>query len=104
MLRCDNKNAVRALINRDIRDKRSHSLVVQICEMAMKYHFRYYIKHIKGTTNTLADALSRLKITKFKDEINSRNVEINDKPEVYDTYPFDFGSRINHGFPKYNIE
>jgi hypothetical protein len=63
---CDNKNAVQALINKDIRAHKAHELVILICELAIKYRFRFKIDYIVGNTNKLADHLSRLQIKKFK--------------------------------------
>ena len=89
-IKCDNKNVVRALINKDIRNEKSQDLVIQICEIAMKYKFRFYVYYIKGEKNVYADALSRLQINKFKRIARERKYEINTNPYKYKKYYFDF--------------
>ena len=42
------------------------SLVRKLFFIAAKYNFTVNIKHIPGTNNTIADALSRLQMAKFR--------------------------------------
>ena len=81
---------VKALVNKDIRNEKSQDLVIQICEIAMKYKFRFYVYYIKGEKNVLADALSRLQIKKFKIMAKQMGHEINKFPHIYERYKFNF--------------
>ena len=102
-IRCDNQNAVKALINKDIRNEKSHELVVQICETAMEYKFRFYVYYIKGEKNEMADALSRLDITRFINATKIENRKINNKPIRYNRFKFDFGAGIVDAIPLSNF-
>ena len=92
LIKCDNKNAVSALINKDIRNPRSHNLVIKICETAIKHDFRFHVEWIKGKSNHLADALSRLEINKFKKIAAQMKRNIDPAPLLFRRLPFDFGS------------
>ena len=89
-IKCDNENVVKALVNKDIRNEKSQDLVIQICEIAMKYKFIFYVYYIKGEKNVLADALSRLQIQKFKNIAKQIGYEINRYPHTYERYKFKF--------------
>ena len=105
LLKCDNKNAVRALINKDIRNSRSHNLVILICELAMKFGIWFHIQYIKSTDNDMADALSRLKLKTFKALARQRQIQIDPAPLLFQRLPFDFGSGIiNTVFKKIDTE
>ena len=92
LLKCDNKNAVNALINKDIRNPRSHNLVIMICELAIKYSFWFHIDYIKGELNSMADALSRMEINKFKKLASQNSIDLDPAPLLFERIPFDFGS------------
>ena len=89
-IKCDNENVVKALVNKDIRNKKSQDLVIQIGEIAMKYKFMFYVYYIKGEKNILADALSRLQIQKFKKMAKQIGHEINRYLHTYQRYNFKF--------------
>ena len=92
LLKCDNKNAVAALANKDIRNPRSHNLVILICELAMRYSYWFYIEYIKGKSNDLADALSRLQLKRFHNLASQQNMHFDPAPLIFERIPFDFGS------------
>ena len=89
---CDNQNAVQALTNKDIRNNKSQDMLIEICELAMKYKFRFYAFYIKSSENILADALSRLKIQTFKQLVNLNNLDFYETPLLFQRIPFDFGN------------
>ena len=92
LLKCDSKNAVLALINKDIRNARTHNLVIYICELAMKYRFWFHADYIKGTNNEMADALSRMQIHKFKQLARRAGLKLDPAPMLFERIPFDFGT------------
>ena len=91
----DNDNAVRALANKDIRNEESKKIVILICELAMKYNFRYYIRHIKGKANEYADALSRLQIPLFLQKCKQTNKKIDEHPTAHTRIPIKLGPTIH---------
>ena len=95
LLWCDNDNAVRALANKDIRNEESQAIVIYICELAMRYNFRYYIEHIKGEANEFADALSRLRISYFLEKCKKQNKRINPTPTPHTRLPLKLGPKIH---------
>ena len=60
---CDNSTAAYALINQRASLSRFdlNYIVRKFAELSAEYHFRFYIKHIPGEENQVADALSRFK-------------------------------------------
>ena len=92
LIRCDNENAVNALVNKDIRNPRSHNLVIMICELAIEHSFWFHVDHIKGEENSLADALSRMEINKFKKLASESGRKLDSAPLLFERIPFDFGS------------
>ena len=36
-------------------------IINKFCELSAQYHFRFWVEHIKGKDNELADSLSRFK-------------------------------------------
>ena len=91
----DNDNAVQALTNKDIRNEKAQEMVIYICELAMKYNFRFYIAHIKGKINVFADALSRLQIPRFKRLCEVNNKTIDQQPTQYDRLPIKLGTQLH---------
>ena len=89
----DNDNAVQGLTNKDIRSEKAQELVVYICELAMKYNFRFYIQHIPGKDNQFADALSRLQIPKFLKMCNETNKTIDPQPTPHTRIPIQLGTQ-----------
>ena len=94
LLKCDNQNAVLALINKDIRNPRTHNLVILICELAIEYSFWFYADYLQGETNSLADALSRLQINRFKRLAHEQGLVLDPAPMLFQRIPFDFGSGV----------
>ena len=99
----DNKNAVQALTNKDIRNEDSQELVIYICELAMKFGFRFYIEHIKGKANEYADALSRLQIPLFLQKCKQTNKQINPTPTQHARLPLKLGPVIHTTHAPINI-
>ena len=60
---CDNSTAVSSLVHQrgPLRRRDLQYLVVKFAELSAKYHFRFWIVHIDGDDNDLADDLSRFK-------------------------------------------
>ena len=60
---CDNSSASYALINKRAKLQRRDMefLVTKFCELSAEFHFRFWVEHIPGKENELADALSRFK-------------------------------------------
>ena len=63
----DNGTAAYALINKRAKLKRRdlEYITMKFCQLSARYHFRFWVQHIKGKENPLADALSRFK-TSYK--------------------------------------
>ena len=95
LLWCDNDNAVRALANKDIRNEESQAIVIYICELAMRYNFRFYIDHIKGKANEYADALSRLQIPLFLEKCQRTKNQINQQPTPHTRLPIQLGPKLH---------
>ena len=91
----DNDNAVQALANKDIRNEESQQIVIYICELAMKYNFRFYIRHIKGKANAYADALSRLQVPLFLQKCKQNNKTIDKQPTPHTRIPIQLGNRLH---------
>ena len=87
----DNENAMRAIINKDIRNEKSHQLLIRICETMMKYKFEIHADRVSTEDNTLADALSRFKIKKFKNTCKQNNIPIDPAPMLHQRPQFDLG-------------
>ena len=60
---CDNDTVVNAVIkSRAPMGRRDlNCMVNKLGELSAQYHFRFWIEHIKGEENVIADALSRFK-------------------------------------------
>ena len=95
----DNKNAVTALINKDIRNKDAHALLVRICETIMKYRFEFFVDYIPSDENRYADLLSRLKIQQFKQLCNKDNTIIDHAPMLHERPSFQVGQIEHNYFP-----
>ena len=67
---CDNKAASWALINKraNLGRRDMEYVTMRFCQLSAKYHFRFWIKNIKGEENQMADALSRFK-TSYKNNV-----------------------------------
>ena len=104
LLWSDNDNAVRALANKDIKNDDSQNIVIYICELAMKYNFRFYIRHIKGKANEYADALSRLKIPFFLQKCKQTNKKINELPTPHTRIPIKLGTKLHLTHAPCNID
>ena len=81
---CDNDTAVWALIKkRAPLIRRDMNFVVnKFCELSVQYHFRFWIEHIKGDDNVMADNLSRFKELYKTDQIDPTKFTFVDKSEV----------------------
>ena len=79
----DNENAMRAIINKDIRNEKSHNLLIRICKIMMKYKFEIYVDRIATDDNTLADRLSRLQINEFKKICKRHKKQIDPAPMLH---------------------
>ena len=58
---CDN-NGVCSIVSRKVacfRRRDLNDLMAEMCEVATKYRFYFWIEHIAGVENKIADALSR---------------------------------------------
>ena len=104
LLWSDNHNAVRALANKDIRNEESQNIVIYICELAMKYNFRFYIRHIKGKANEYADALSRLQIPFFLQKCKQTHKKINNLPKPHTRIPIQLGTKLHLTHAPYKID
>ena len=91
----DNDNAVQALKNKDIRNEKSQELVIYICELAIKFGFRFWAQHIKGKANIYADALSRLQIPKFLKMCKQNGKTIDRKPTQHPRLPIKLGPKLH---------
>ena len=87
----DNENAELALINKDIRNEKSHKLLIRICETMMKYKFELFADRISTKDNILADALSRFKINKFKALCNAKDIALDPAPMLHHRPSFEIG-------------
>ena len=60
---CDNKTVVSAVAHKrgPLHRRDLHHIVNCICELSAEYHFRFWIDHIDGDFNVMADRLSRFK-------------------------------------------
>ena len=69
---CDNKTVVSSLANRRAPLKRRdlHYFVDKIFELSAQYHFRFWIEHLDGDDNVMADRLSRFKKLYIVDQMD----------------------------------
>ena len=67
-----------ALAKKDARDPFLMDLVRDICLLAVKYKFRFYMHWVPRDQNKIADALSRLEIDEFKQLCNMTNKKYTD--------------------------
>ena len=60
---CDNTTVVQSIIKKrgPLNRRDLHHIVDKICMLAVKYRFRFWIEHIAGDDNIMADRLSRFK-------------------------------------------
>ena len=60
---CDNTTAVSSIIKKrgPLNRRDIHHIVDKICMLAVQYRFRFWIEHIAGDDNIMADRLSRFK-------------------------------------------
>ena len=90
----DNENAMSAIINKDIRNEKAHELLIRICQVMMKYKFEIFVDRIKTEDNTLADRLSRLQITEFKQICQNHKKPIDPAPMLHVRPPLDTNNPI----------
>ena len=64
----------------------------------MKYKFRFYVDHIKGIKNELADALSRLQINKFKSLAKKYNKTFDPAPLIFKRIAYKLGDKLTLKF------
>jgi len=67
---CDNGTVVSCLANKraPLNRRDLHYFVDKICQLSAEFHFRFWIHHIDGDDNVLADRLSRFKQLYVVDE------------------------------------
>ena len=80
ILYCDNKSAVGMLNSTVSKCKYCMTLIRKIILRSLNYNFRIFGEHVKGTDNYLADNLSRLNISKFKELAAKDHREIDENP------------------------
>ena len=98
----DNDNAMRAIVNKDIRREKAHRLLIRIFEEMMKFKFEIFAVRIDTDDNVLADSLSRLEIKKFLNVCTKGNIPIDPAPMLYQRPPFEIGRIENTAHPPTN--
>ena len=83
----DNGTAAYALINKRAKLERRdlEYLTMKFCQLSARYHFRFWVQHIKGEENPLADALSRFKTSYKNTDLKLNEFEYIDVNNVIDT-------------------
>ena len=89
---CDNSFAAYGIINQRAKLSRRdlNYLIRKFADLSAQYHFRFFVKHIPGEENEVADSLSRFKsgyrgnrdLTEFEFYPTQRAIDIAD--EIYD--------------------
>ena len=85
----DNGTAAYALINKRAKFERRdlEYMTMKFCQLSAKYHFRFWVQHIKGEDNPLADALSRFKRSYKNTDLKLNEfeyVDVNDVIKIAD--------------------
>ena len=84
LLRIDNKWTVSVLVNKSSHNRALMSLLRYCCQVAVTYHFRFWVEWIPTNSNPLADALSRFQIDLFKQTCRSVGLKFDDLCTVID--------------------
>ena len=66
LFHCDNEAAVLAWKKGACRNRNAMSLIRGMLGIAARNNFILYIQHIAGTNNSIADALSRMQVARFR--------------------------------------
>jgi hypothetical protein len=74
----DNLALVNIVYKRTSKSRRIMALVRPIVLYAMRYGIQFKVKHIEGTTNQLADSLSRFQDERFRALVPDAEVEPED--------------------------
>ena len=72
---CDNWTTVKSLVKKrgPLNRRDIHFIIDKICMLSIEYRFRFWIEHVLGENNVMADRLSR-----FKELYKINNVDPNE--------------------------
>ena len=80
IVHCDNNSVCKMVANISTGGENSMKLIRMLVGKCMELNLRIFTKHLKSAENDLADSLSRLQFTRFRNLVRRKNLTIDPAP------------------------